>query len=132
MHETLAGGGVLLAVSNALVKLHKEQFGRGPQSARSYFAGPDILVCALKDVLLPAERKMVQFGDQNRVREARTAFQAATADEFITAIEQIVYRKVIAFASGVDPDANVAFETFSFEPQDSDGAGGHGGPAAIH
>jgi uncharacterized protein YbcI len=35
---------VLQAVSNALVKLHKEQFGRGPTNARSYFADPDTLV----------------------------------------------------------------------------------------
>jgi hypothetical protein len=69
-------------VSNALVKLHKEHFGRGPTRARSYFAGPDTLVSVLHDALLPAERKMVSMGDQNRVREARAAFQAATADEF--------------------------------------------------
>ena len=47
---------MLTATSNALVALHKEQFGRGPTTARSYFAGPDALVCVLEDVLLPAER----------------------------------------------------------------------------
>ena len=31
---------MLAAVSNALVALHKEQFGRGPTTARSHFAGP--------------------------------------------------------------------------------------------
>jgi hypothetical protein len=76
---------------------------------------------------------MVSMGDQNRVREARVAFQAATADEFTEAIEQIVYRKVQAFASGVDPDANVVFETFYFEPQAPESEGnGHGGPGEIH
>jgi len=119
----------LMAVSNALVRLHKEHFGRGPTRARSNFAGPDTLVCVLHDALLPAERKMVALGDQNRVREARVSFQAATAEEFTEAIEQIVYRKVQAFASGVDPDANVVFETFYFEPQAPDSEGnGHGEP----
>jgi hypothetical protein len=75
---------------------------------------------------------MVSMPDQNRVREARVAFQAATADEFTEAIEQIVYRKVQAFASGVDPDANVVFETFYFEPQAPESEGnGHGGPGEI-
>src|SRR4051794_41197016 len=116
----------LEAVSNALVRLHKEQFGRGPTKGRAHFAGRDTLVCVLEDVLLPAELKMVSMGDQNRVRDARVAFQAATADEFIAAVEQIVYRKVQAFASAVDPDANVVFETFSFEPQTADSRGnGH-------
>jgi hypothetical protein len=59
------------------------------------------------------------------VRDSRVAFQAATASEFIAAVEQLVMRKVQAFASGVDPDANVVFETFYFEPQEAaqDGRG---------
>lgn len=124
MDETRAQGtSVLIAVSNAMVKIHKEQFGRGPTNARSHFAGPDALLCVLEDVLLPAERKMVQLGQQERVRDSRTSFQAATSEEFIASIEGIVQRKVQAFASGIDPDANVVFESFWFEPP---GAGGDG------
>jgi uncharacterized protein YbcI len=111
----------LQAVSSAMVKLHKEQFGRGPTHARADFAGTDTLVCVLREVLLPAELKLVEMGSQERVRESRVAFQAATASDFIAAVEQIVYRKVRAFASGIDPDNNVAFETFLFEPRESSG-----------
>lgn len=107
---------MMAAVSNALVALHKEQFGRGPTRARSHFAGPDALVCVLEDVLLPAERKLVALGNQASVRETRGAFQVATADEFIATVEEIVARRVNAFASAVDPDANVVFENYSFEP----------------
>src|SRR5215216_1815036 len=109
------GTSVLMDVSNAMVRLHKQQFGRGPTLARSYFAGPDVLVCVLEEALLPAEHKMVELGDQQRVREARVAFQAATQDEFVMAIEQITRRKVRAFASGIDPEHDVVFETFYFE-----------------
>ena len=109
----------LQGVANAMVKLHKEQFGRGPTSARANFAGPDVLVCMLRDVLLPAECKMVELGDQGRVRDTRVAFQAATESEFIAAVEDIVDRKVLAFASGVDPNNNVVFETFYLEPRES-------------
>jgi uncharacterized protein YbcI len=56
----------LQAVSNAMVKLHKEQLGRGPMNAR--FAGPDTLVSTLEDSLLPAERTMVKMGEHHRVR----------------------------------------------------------------
>jgi uncharacterized protein YbcI len=127
MDGTQTGGSMLNAVSNAMVTLHKTQFGRGPTDVRSGFAGPDSLVCVLHDALLPAERKMVEMGDQNRVRDSRIAFQAATASDFIAAVEQIVRRKVHAFASGVDPDANVVFETFYFEPSES-GSDGDGMP----
>jgi uncharacterized protein YbcI len=107
---------MMVAVSNALVALHKEQFGRGPTKARSHFAGPDALVCVLQDVLLPAERKLVALGEQASVRETRSSFQVATAAEFIATVEQIVYRKVRAFASAVDPDSDTVFENYHFEP----------------
>ena len=58
-----SAGNAMQAVSNTMVKLHKEQFGRGPTNARSYFAGPDTLVCTLEDALLPAERAMVSMGE---------------------------------------------------------------------
>jgi len=119
------GSTALQAVSSAMVKLHKEQFGRGPTHARAHFAGPDALMCVLQDVLLPAERKMVEMGDHNRVRDSRVAYQAATQEQFIAAVEQIVYRKVVGFASGVDPDADVVFECFYFEPRQS-GSDGDG------
>src|SRR3712207_5495859 len=108
-------GSALTEVSNALVRLHKEQFGRGPTSARSGFAGPDTLVCVLDDVLLPAELKMAALGDEQRVRETRLAFQAATALDFVSAVEQITGRTVKAFGSAIDVEGNVVFETFLFE-----------------
>jgi uncharacterized protein YbcI len=119
--ETHAGS-VLADVSNAMVRLHKEQFGRGPTLARAHFAGPDALVCVLEDVLLPAELKMTELGEASRVRDSRASFQAATGDEFTAAVESIVHRKVRAFASGVDPASNVVFENFVFEPTADSGS----------
>lgn len=111
---------LLNAVSNAMVSLHKEQFGRGPSNARSHFAGPDALMCVLEDALLPAERKMIEMGEHQRVRDSRTAFQVAAMDEFVAAVENIVQRKVRAFASATDVTKDVVFENFVFEPQSGD------------
>jgi uncharacterized protein YbcI len=121
---TGSGGSTTLRVATALVALHKEQFGRGPTHARAEFAGPNALLCVLDDALLPAERKLVALGDAARVRDARTAYQAATADDFVGAIEEIVGRKVRAFASGIDAQSGTVFENFAFEPRVSvDGKG---------
>jgi uncharacterized protein YbcI len=111
-----AAGSTLQAVSNAMVRLHKEQMGRGPTHARSHFAGPDGLVCTMEDSLLPAERTMVEMGEAQRVRESRMSLQVATEDRFIRAVEELTARKVRAFASAIDPANNVVFEVFSFEP----------------
>ena len=76
----------------------------------------------LDDALLPAELTMVKMGDQQRVRESRMYLQVATADQFISAVEGILGRKVHAFSSATDPDRNTVFEVFAFEPeQSSDG-----------
>jgi uncharacterized protein YbcI len=123
MSDEQRSGGMLSAVSNALVTLHKEQFGRGPTRARSNFAGDDTLVCVLEDALLPAERVMVEMGDQQRVRESRVALQAATSAKFVDAIESIVHREVVAFASATDADKGVVWEVFNFEPGGQQGNG---------
>jgi uncharacterized protein YbcI len=109
--------GVLSALSNAMVTLHKEQFGRGPTRARANFAGDDTLVCVLEDAMLPAERVMVQMGDQQRVRESRVALQAATSEQFVGAVESILSRNVTAFASAIDPDRGVVWEVFNLQPR---------------
>jgi uncharacterized protein YbcI len=111
------GGWLLQDVSNAMVALHKEQFGRGPTRVRSHFAGPDALLCVMDDALLPAETKMVDMGEQQRVRESRMFFQVATANEFVAAVETITGRTVRAFASATDPDKGVVMENFIFEPE---------------
>jgi uncharacterized protein YbcI len=111
-----AGGWLLQDVSNAMVALHKEQFGRGPTKAQSHLAGADALLCVMEDALLPAERTMVTMGEQQRVRESRMFLQVATADEFIATVEAITGRTVRAFASATDPDKGVVMENFIFEP----------------
>lgn len=107
---------LLQDVSNAMVVLHKEQFGRGPTKAQSHLAGADALLCVMEDALLPAERTMVEMGEQQRVREARMFLQVATADQFVATVETITGRKVRAFASATDPDKGVVMENFIFEP----------------
>ena len=116
--EDQHGTSQLAAVSNALVALHKEQFGRGPTRARTNYAGQDTLVCVLEDALLPAERAMVEMGEAHRVQESRLFFQSATADRFIAAVEEIVHRQVRSFSSATDPLNGIVMEMYIFEPQE--------------
>jgi uncharacterized protein YbcI len=110
-----ARGAMLNSVSDAMVKLHKEQFGRGPVHSRSAYLGDDTLVCTLEDALLPAERALVDMGYQGRVMEARMFLQLATRSQFIDTVESIVGRKVAAFSSATDADAAIVWEIFTLE-----------------
>jgi uncharacterized protein YbcI len=119
--EDRAESSVLQAISNEMVRLFKEQFGRGPTRARTEWAGPDALVVVLEDTLTRAERKLVQMGEHERLRETRMFFQYASVKEFCTPIERLTGRRVRAFISGLDTEADgLAVETFILHPAGSD------------
>jgi uncharacterized protein YbcI len=112
----------LLAISNEMVRLYKEQFGRGPTKTRTTWAGRDVLVVVLEDTLTPAERNLLDLGEHARLRDLRMFFQYAAVREFCEPIERITGRKVRAFISGLDAGAEgLALETFVLHPEGYDG-----------
>jgi uncharacterized protein YbcI len=132
--QTEAGAGrrgfELNELSNAMVRLYKEQFGRGPTKARSVYAGPDAVLCTLENSFTPAEASLVQMGEHQRLRDTRMFFQYATEDKFRTTVEEITGRKVRAFVSGVDVERDVSSELFYLEPNGSSDEEPPGGRAA--
>lgn len=107
-------------MSREMVRLYKEQFGRGPTKARTEFAGPNVLVCTLEDSFTPAEKRLADMGEHQRLRDTRLYFQHATKDEFIGTVERILNRKVRAFNSSIDTHEDVSVEVFHLEPSSSD------------
>jgi uncharacterized protein YbcI len=58
------------------VRLHKAHFGRGPTHARSLLVGTDTLLCMLEDVMLPAEQKLVNQGQEKKSRQRAWPFRS--------------------------------------------------------
>ena len=102
-------------ISREMVRLYKEQFGRGPTRARTEFAGPDTVISTLEDSLTPAERKLADMNEDQRLRDTRVFFQHATQTEFCEVIERLLERKVRAFVSGIDTSVDVSAEVFYLE-----------------
>jgi uncharacterized protein YbcI len=114
--------GILLELSNAMVKLYKDQFGRGPTQARAAWAGDDMLVVTLEDTLTPAERSLVRMDEHERLRETRMFFQYATVREFCEPVESLTGRKVRSFLSGIDTEVDgLSLEAFILHPEGYDG-----------
>ena len=114
-------GSPLQAISNEMVRLFKDQFGRGPTKARTDWAGPDVLTCVLEDTLTPAERNLVLMGEHERLREMRMFFQYASVREFCEPVERLTGRTVRAFVSGMDTECDgLCVETFVLHPKGSD------------
>ena len=109
---------VLAAVANEMVRLYKEQFGRGPTKARADWCGEDTLCVTLDDTLTPAERNLAALGEHERLRETRMFFQYSSVREFCEPVERIVGRKVRAFCSGMDAEVGgLSIESFVFYPR---------------
>jgi uncharacterized protein YbcI len=113
----IAAQSLLLSISNEMVHLYKELFGRGPTKARTNFAGPDVILCSLENTLTPAERSMVEMGEHQRLRDVRLFFQFAREQDFRDSIERLTGRKVRGFVSGIDTENDIATEIFYLEPE---------------
>jgi uncharacterized protein YbcI len=110
--------GLLSAISREMVRLYKEQFGRGPTTARTYWAGPDMITTLLDETLTPAERNLLRIGEHQRLRDTRMSMQYATVAEFCEPVERLTGRKVRAFFSSIDTHADGAcIETFVLHPE---------------
>jgi uncharacterized protein YbcI len=117
---------VTMEISNVIVRLYKEQFGRGPTRARTFWCGQDALVVVLEETLTHAERNLVKMGEHQRLRELRMFFQHATVREFCEPVEQITGRKVRSFHSSIDPEEDgLSTELYVFYPE------GYEGPSRV-
>lgn len=119
--EEHAADSVLSAISSEMVRLYKEQFGRGPTRTRTLWAGPDMLVVTLEQTFTPAERSLQRMGEHQRLRNLRLLFQYASVETFCEPIERLIGRKVRAFISGIDTEADVATELYLLHPRGYDG-----------
>jgi uncharacterized protein YbcI len=114
--------GLMTAISNEMVRLYKDQFGRGPTKTRTSWAGPDTLITVLEDTLTPAERNLVKLGEHQRLRDVRMFFQYATLTDFCEPVERLTGRKVRSFVSGIDTASDgLATEIFVLHPEGYDG-----------
>jgi uncharacterized protein YbcI len=104
-------------LSDEMVRLYQEQFGRGPTRVRSHFAGPDTVVVILEETFTPAERNLAAMGEHQRLRDVRLFFQYASEEQLIGIVEAILGRRVRAFISGIDSRKDVSAEVFALEPR---------------
>jgi uncharacterized protein YbcI len=110
-------GEQLAAVTNGIVRLFREYYGRGPTKAKSYILDDRIVVCVLEETMTKVEHTLVQNGHGDKVRDVRLTFQEAMADEFESEVGRCMGRKVIAYHSQLTLDPDIGFEFFVLEDQ---------------
>jgi uncharacterized protein YbcI len=102
------------AISNALVSLYKEYYGKGPTKAKTYLLD-EAVVCILRGGMTQAERTLADEGKPDSVREVRQSWQQVMEERFKSVIEETLGRRVEAYIAGVDPEGDASSELFLLE-----------------
>jgi uncharacterized protein YbcI len=109
------GGSLLAQISNAMVRIHKEHWGKGPTKARTIYA-EDVVLTRLEQIFTKAETTLIAAGREEEVRNMRLAFQRELEHEFVGAVERLTGRKVQAFISEIHALTDMGIELFVLEP----------------
>ena len=109
--EAERGPTINAQISNAMVGLKKEFYGRGPTKAKTY-VNDNYVFCILEGGLTRNEETLLAAGEEKLVREYRLRFQEVMAGPTTEAIERITGRKVVGYHSQVVFDPEFGFELF--------------------
>jgi uncharacterized protein YbcI len=112
----LQGDELLAAVTEAMVALHKRYYHRKPVAAKTRMLGDDLLACVLGGVYTDVEQTMIELQRAPMVRDTRNAFQNATQQKFIEAVEHLTGRGVTAFISDSHVGPDIEIELFMLAP----------------
>jgi uncharacterized protein YbcI len=105
-------------ISNAMVGLKKQFYGRGPQKAKTFINDDTYIFCVLEGGLTQNEKTLLEAGEERLVRQYRLRFQEVMAEQSMSAIEEIVGRKVLTFHSQILFDPSVSIEMFILAPRE--------------
>ncbi len=110
-------GDVLTAISDGMVALLKEYYGRGPSRAKSYYED-DLVVCVLRGGFSRVEQTLLDGGRGAAVISQRIEFQEVMRERFDAVIEDATGRPVIGFMSGNQQRPDMMCEVFILAPTD--------------
>ena len=102
-------------MTNGIVRLFTDWYGRGPTRAKSYLLDERYLVCVLGETMTTVERTLAELGKGDLVRRVRLKFQEAMVDEFMRVVEQALGRRVLAYHSQLSLEPDMGFEFFLLE-----------------
>jgi uncharacterized protein YbcI len=98
-------------VSNAMVGLKKDFYGKGPTKAKAFF-NDNYVFCVMEGGLTRNEQTLIERGHEDLVRTYRLRFQEAMEGPTVEAIQRITGRSVIGYHSQIVFNPERVFEIF--------------------
>jgi uncharacterized protein YbcI len=116
--ERETNGPVVADISNEVVRLVRQHFGKGPTQAKTVWQD-DVVVTILRGGFTQAEKTLYQAGKGDVVEEGRRAMQDVFEREMRAAIERLTGRRVEAFLSANHHQPDISVEMFVLEGTDN-------------
>ena len=110
-HERSSLGEMRATISNEIVRLQAEYYGKGPTRAKTYIVD-DLVVVVLEETFTRAEKTLAEPGEREAIERIRRRFQQHMTDDFTSVVEQATGRTVRVFLSETNVDHDVSVETF--------------------
>jgi uncharacterized protein YbcI len=123
----LSGGELQAALSNAIVRIMREFYGKGAARSRTMLFDEYVFVI-LEDVLTTAEMTLRNGGAGGLVRRVRMRFEDLMTATFVGEVERLTGRTVVAYHSQVVLEPPSCFEIFVLDPTQEGGGGGDVAP----
>jgi uncharacterized protein YbcI len=113
--QTLSAGELQAALSNAIVRIMREFYGKGAARSRTMIFD-DYVFVILEDVLTTAEMTLRNGGQGDLVRRVRMRFEDLMTATFVGEVERLTGRTVVAYHSQVVLEPPSCFEIFVLDP----------------
>jgi uncharacterized protein YbcI len=114
---TTVSGDVRTEISDGIVALLKEFYGRGPERTKTYVTD-DVVVCLLRGGFTRVEQTLLDGGHGDDVIAQRMVFQQVMRRRFEAVVENATGREVIGFMSGNHQDPDMICEVFVLASDD--------------
>jgi uncharacterized protein YbcI len=112
--RTPGGTGPLSRISTDMVRAQKKYFGKGLDEAKSYMLD-DFRLIVMRGSRTGAESTMLEFGQEDRVRDFRQHFENQMTTRLIGMVEELTGREVLGYQSQVIFEPEVVVELFFFD-----------------
>jgi uncharacterized protein YbcI len=105
---------VSIAISEQIVQLYLEVFGRGPTRARTYVQ-PQFAVCVLRDVLTTGERSLRGSDGEAEVEADRAKVNETLDARYVSIVETQTGRPVLSHLARLRTEVDIAVHFFLFD-----------------
>jgi uncharacterized protein YbcI len=99
-------------IASEMCEIQADYYGIAPRRAEAHYLPGKVVTVALRETFTKAERRLIENGSGEPLREGRERFQRLSEDQFVSVIEQETGERVATFVSTTHLEDAVAIEVF--------------------